>query len=109
MSNNPHVMRARTPEEIAEEKKRQDKKVFADLQRKDDIKWLLADKRGRRFVYALLESTGLMGSTLVNGMPSPVLEGRRGVGREIAGEIIAEHPHAYLAMITETLNDASKA
>jgi len=110
MSNDGHYhMRARTPEEIADEKKRHDKKVFADLQRKDDLKWLLADKRGRRFVYGLLESTGLMGSTLVNGAPSPVLEGRRSVGREIVGEIITDHPHAYLAMVTDTLNDASKA
>ena len=102
-------LRKRTPEEIAAEIRRKEEYEFKKSQRKADLAWLMADKRGRRIVNALLNQGGIMGSTLVNGHASDVLEGRRSLAREIAEEIIAENHGPYLTMLTEALNDASKA
>jgi len=102
-------LRKRTPEEIAAEVRRREDFEFKKAQRKSDLGWMMGDKRGRRVVYSLLNSTGWLGSTLISGQPSAVLEGRRGVAIELVNEIMTDNHTNYLLMLKEAYDDASKA
>ena len=98
-----------TPYDASDERQvkladRQDRK---ERQRdKEELLWLLADRRGRRFLWRLLEQAGVFRSSFagtsaidVNAVVSS--EGRRSVGLAVLGDVLATDPAAYLAMIQE--------
>lgn len=67
----------------------------------DDVKWVLHDKRGRRFVWRLLESTGVYRSSFTGNSETFFREGERNVGLKILDLIDAHCPERYAEMMKE--------
>lgn len=95
-------------ERLAEEQ-RQKRAKDKQTQRNLDIKWLMSSAAGRRIFYDLMEKSYLMGSTIVDGKASDLLEGRRALGRELLMEIIASEHEAWLLSQKEALENAINA
>jgi hypothetical protein len=72
----------------------------------DDLKWLMADARGRRFMARLLDRTGTMRSSFhTSGSVMAFSEGRRDIGLFLTAEILEHTPKAYSQLLTEYRND----
>lgn len=70
--------------------------------RSDDLKWLMSDKRGRRFVHRLLEDTGVYQSSFSSDpLFMSFREGSRQIGLRTLAEVVAECPTSYALMLTE--------
>jgi alkylation response protein AidB-like acyl-CoA dehydrogenase len=61
---------------------------------RDDLRWLLTDRRGRRFLWRLLDEAGLFDAAVSR-------EGKRRLGLDVLRDVLAADPAAYLAMIQE--------
>ena len=77
----------------------------ARLQRNEDFRWLMADPRGRRFVWDLLARAGLFRSSLA---ASPELtafnEGRRDLGLGVLADLMRLCPEQYARMQAEAMS-----
>ena len=68
---------------------------------KDDLLRLLADRRGRRFLWRLLVRAGVFRNSVTGPRADGLAEGRRSLGLGVLNDILAADPSAYLAMIEE--------
>lgn len=86
-----------------------DKNVKRKLARdseKDDIKWLMGSKRGRRIIWRLLESAGVFSSTFnTNAMTMAYAEGFRGYGNKTLAIILKHCPEQFTVMMQEANNE----
>lgn len=72
----------------------------------DDLKWIMADARGRRFMARLLERTGTMRSSFhTSGSVMAFNEGRRDIGLFLTAEMLEHAPKAYSQLLNEYRND----
>lgn len=79
-------------EELAEQRRKQ----------VEDIKWLMAHKAGRRFMWRLLEVTGTRRTSFNNsGSVTAFNEGQRNVGLVFEAEVLDIAPEQYMAMLKE--------
>ena len=70
-----------------------------------DIKWLMSSKRGRRFVWRLLEQAGVFRSSFnTNAMTMSFSEGNRNYGLQLLNLIHTLCPELYPTMIKEQKN-----
>lgn len=67
-----------------------------------DFKWLMSDKRGRRIVWKLLESTGVFRSSFTGNSETFFREGARNVGLMLLADVNAHAPDAYVLMLEES-------
>lgn len=67
----------------------------------EDLKWVMADKRGRRFVWSQLEVAGIYRLSYTGDDRTIFNEGRRSVGLKLLAEIDANCPNEYLQMLKE--------
>lgn len=68
----------------------------------EDLKWLMAHKPGRRFMWRLLEMAGVYRTSFNNsGSVTAFNEGQRNVGLRYVAEIQEHAPDQYLAMLKE--------
>lgn len=66
----------------------------------EDIKWLMSDKRGRRFVRSLLERGGAYRNSFnTNALTMAYHEGRRAVVNELQHEVTALAPERFFEML----------
>lgn len=72
------------------------------LKRDNALRYLLADIRGRHFLWELLEQTGI-NTCSFHGDPlwAAFNEGSRNVGLTLQADIMALDPDSYLTMIQE--------
>lgn len=72
-------------------------------QAEDDIRWLMAQPQGRRFVERLMETSGVFHGSFVAGAADRTAfnEGRRSVGNQVFGEVIALCPERYVQLLQE--------
>lgn len=98
-------MREHDPTDIRGEEREQ-----AETQRKlqlaasleaDDFKWIMSNKRGRRFVWRLLEKAGVYRSSFTGNSETFFREGQRNLGLQILGLIHAHTPELYATMLSE--------
>lgn len=76
----------------------------------DDLKWLMSDKRGRRFMWRLLAGTGVYRSSFVtNAMQVSFLEGQRHIGLGWLAEVMENTPDNFNAMTTEQSANAKRS
>lgn len=68
---------------------------------KDDFRWLMQDKRGRRFVWRLLETAGVFRTTFRTSSEMAFLEGQRNMGLVLIAEINELCPEQYAVMLNE--------
>jgi hypothetical protein len=72
----------------------------------EDLKWLMKDARGRRFVARLLDKTGVHRTSFhTSGSVMAFNEGRRDVGLFLTGELLTHAPNAYFQLLNEYRND----
>lgn len=73
-----------------------------------DLAWVLSDRRGRRWFRRELARHGLYESITRTNSLIYVLSGRRDVGLEMLGDVVA-HEELYLLMEKEAREDARRA
>ena len=97
MSNNdPYDLAGQTPQ--AKAKAEQER--LAALQ-EEDLKWLMADKRGRRFFHKLLAVTGVNRNPYTGNAETYFRCGEMNVGQRYLGEVMRHCPERYVEMLKE--------
>ena len=97
------------PLDLKAQQKSKDSKKSADrIERQNeesDIKWLMSSKRGRRFIWRLLEQAGVFRSSFnTNAMAMSFGEGNRNYGLQLLNSIHTLCPELYPTMIKEQKN-----
>lgn len=93
----------RAKEELDERKK------LATEQEKEDFKWLMGSKRGRRITWRLLERTGVYRSSFTGNSETFFREGQRNVGLMLMAQIHEVCPDQYAVMLKEQQNVRTNA
>ncbi len=69
----------------------------------DDVKWLMSNKRGRRFMARLLERAGVWRLSFnTNALTMAFNEGTRNEGLRLLAQITAHCPDRYTEMLKES-------
>lgn len=77
-----------------------------ERQRVEDLKWLMAHKQGRRFMWRLLGVAGVYRTSFhTSGSVTAFNEGQRNVGLMLVSEIQEHAPETYFRMLMERKND----
>lgn len=97
MRNDPTDLRAQERDRKAAEENR---KLQRD-QDGQDFKWLMSDVRGRRFVWRLLETTGVYRNSFDGSSRTYFNEGMRNVGLMLMADIHEFSPETYAVMLKE--------
>lgn len=76
----------------------------------EDLKWLMHDKRGRRFMWRLLSETSVFQQTFMPGAPdvSAFREGQRSVGLMLTARVTLHCPERMSEMQTEARANATR-
>lgn len=88
-----------SPEEL--EAKAQAAAKRREEQHINDLKWVLADKRGRRYVAWLLERAGIYRSSFTGNSETFFREGARNLGLQVVAEIHDHSPDSYVQLLKE--------
>ncbi|MEX8508461.1 MAG: endopeptidase [Leptothrix ochracea] len=67
----------------------------------DDFKWIVSNKRGRRFAYRLLDRCGVFRSSFTGNSTTFFNEGQRNIGLHLLGMLNEHAPEAYSLMLKE--------
>jgi hypothetical protein len=99
-------MKQRDPTDLAgQERDREAKALKSKVERDQetaDFKWLMSDKRGRRFMWRLLSMTGLYRSSFTGNSNNTFFnEGARNIGLMLISEVNELTPDAYAMMLDE--------
>lgn len=78
----------------------------------DDLKWIMGNKKGRRFVWKLLERSGVYRSSFTGNSTTFFNEGQRNIGLMLLADIHSVCPEHYVTMLKEAkdgnFDDASR-
>ena len=99
MSNKPLVKNAADETQV---KNAEIKVKLNEDQKHNDLKWILATEQGRRFVWRLLETTGIFKSSFTGSSETYFLEGQRNVGLKLLADVMECEPQAYLNMYIDS-------
>jgi hypothetical protein len=72
-----------------------------DRQEQNDVKFLLSNIQGRRFLWKYLSKCGVYRTSFTGSSETFFKEGQRNVGLWILDDITRANPDAYLLMIKE--------
>ena len=77
---------------------------------KEDVKWVMSDKRGRRFVWNIVESMGGLHKDVMAsaGRTTEYMLGRRAIAVALFDEMGRECPEAKMDMFIENLTSKQK-
>lgn len=79
-----------------------DREKLDDQQEIDDLKWLMSDKRGRRYMHRLLRRANVWGSSFnSNAMTMAFWEGLRHEGLRMIDMLTTHCPDRYVEMLKE--------
>ncbi len=95
----------------AEERAKKRQEALSEQQRetiKADTRWLMQDKRGRRFAWRLLERTGVFASSFTGNSETFFREGQRNVGLALLAQIHEHTPELYSVMVKEAQDERAK-
>ncbi len=74
--------------------------LFAQ-QEAEDFKWIVSNKRGRRFIWRLLDQAGVFRSSFTGNSETFFREGQRNLGLRVLGLIHEHAPETYAQMLGE--------
>lgn len=84
----------------------EDKARRAAVMEKDDLVWLMSNKRGRRVMYRLLERAGVWRSSFhTNALQMAFNEGSRNEGLYLFAKLAEACPESYSSMLEEHRKD----
>ena len=66
-----------------------------------DFKWIVSNKRGRRYIWRLLEKAGVFRSSFTGNSATFFNEGQRNLGLSVLAMIHEHTPDAYTLMLNE--------
>lgn len=97
------------PTDLVEQQKREraesDLETIRAFHEADDFKWIMSDEKGRRFIWAILERSGLFTQAFDGTAEGTIFaDGVKNEGRLIMGLIFAHCPEAFAKMILEQEN-----
>jgi hypothetical protein len=97
------------PTDIIENEKREadakaENKRLVD-QDVEDLKWLMSDKRGRRFIWRLLAITGVFRNPFRGTRETDFRCGEMNIGQIYLGDLNLHTPSQYNEMVMEHLNN----
>lgn len=86
--------------------KEESKKISAIKQKIEfeDLKWVMSNKRGRRFAWRLLDRAGIYRTSFTGNSTTFFNEGMRNIGLMLVADIHEACPEAYALMIKENKN-----
>lgn len=87
-------------EERAHEHNARKAKLLAEREA-EDFKWIVSNKRGRRFIWRFLEKAGVFRSSFTGNSETFFKEGQRNLGLFVLGLIHEHAPDAYVQMLKE--------
>ncbi len=87
-------------QEQTQEKAQADQEKLA-RQTAEDLKWIMSDKRGRRFMWGLLSRAGVYRSSFTGNSETFFREGMRNLGLMYVNDLHASCPDRYYAMVKE--------
>lgn len=77
-----------------------------EVQRLEDVRAVMSTPAGRRWVWRLLESTGVWGASFTgDALSGAHAEGRRFVGVALMAELQRDAEDAYVRMVVERLQE----
>lgn len=85
----------RTKSTSDEEKRRQREQELSDL------KWLMGNKQGRRFMWRLLETAGVFRTSFTGNSTTFFNEGMRNMGLKQLNDVHEACPERYVEMVRE--------
>jgi hypothetical protein len=91
-------------EELAEQQAERSRQEQQRAIERDDLKWVMSNVKGRRFMWRLLGQTGLYKTSYrPDRQPHDVLfmEGQRNIGLTLLGELDSTCPERYAEMMEE--------
>jgi hypothetical protein len=92
-------------QEDAREKAEERARLLAKIEI-DDLKWVMRDKRGRRFVHGLLERAGAFRSSFhTNALTMAFNEGTRNEGLRLIDQAMRYCADLYMQMLKEHNED----
>jgi hypothetical protein len=98
-------MKQRDPLDIrGQERQREDIESARKLERdqeKADFAWIMSDRRGRRFMWHMLEVTGVYRTSFTGNSTTFFNEGQRNVGLKLISDIHEFAPDSYTTMLEE--------
>jgi hypothetical protein len=105
----PNVPEAEREQGSTSEKAKQ--AVLDEQTRIEDLRWLMGDPRGRRFMWRLLGTTGLFRTTFTgDALTGAFKEGQRNVGIALQDEVVQQCPRGFIEMQKEArTNERRKA
>lgn len=86
--------------DLTEAQKQRIKKI-----EEDDFRWLMADKRGRRIMWRLLERTRVYQSSFTGNSQTFFNEGTRNVGLMLISDIQKHCPEQFVVMLKEHMSN----
>lgn len=66
-----------------------------------DFKWIMSNKRGRRFIWRLLEKAGVFRSSFTGNSETFFREGARNIGLQVLAMVHEHAPESYTLMLNE--------
>lgn len=75
-------------------------RLFRDKQL-NDVRFILADVQGRRFLYRYLEETGVFKSSFTGSSETFFNEGQRNIGLKLLADITEADSEAFVKMMAE--------
>lgn len=97
MSHDPTDLRAQ--ERSQAEKARLER--HARQEEREDVKWLMKSRQGRRIVWRLLEKAGVFRSSFTGDNETFFREGMRNVGLMLVAQVNDACPEQYTTMVQE--------
>jgi hypothetical protein len=71
-----------------------------ERQQAEDVKWLMANAQGQRFLTRLLEETAVFSTAFhTSGQVMALNEGRKQIGYWLIGELTAHTPDAFINLL----------
>lgn len=98
----PVVTNAADESQVARAKKKEKQRFERD---RDDMRWLLSDRRGRRMMHRWLEHCGVWRTSFDGTSRTYFNEGRRDVGLMLFAEVSEAAPEAFPVMMKEAKED----
>lgn len=96
---------ARDPKAVADASRRERDRAKRDTA---DLRWIMSDPRGRRFIWRLLGITGIFRSSFTGNSETFFREGERNVGLKLLTEVTRDANDLYLTAQQEAADEAKR-
>jgi hypothetical protein len=102
--NKPLVKNAADANQVENAKQKERSRREQEL---NDVRWVLSDRRGRRWFWAKLNECGVFKTSFDGSSRTYFNEGERNVGLKLLADVNDADPKAYVTMLLESRGEES--